>query len=791
MKKFLLVIIPVVIFVTSLSAEWEHQLKVHTKGICFEWNNLVYVGGQNGILELNIATGERKHISMLNADIPSNYINSFLKFGDGTVLIATNRGLGVFKNGTFTTKHPIVSSYPGNDARLLYPDYQGNVWTFSDTKVYRYSNGEWKTYDIQSYIDTTFEVIGLLVRQNEVWALFSTGYNFYNPGFGTSLYVKVAILNDTGIKKFFLTKDDFPYTPGMVYAADADDKVIWFNYDGVYVYENDEWKMSKILDTLDYAIFTYNGLVRDSSGNIWYIVINLDDYGSYPVSYNIKTGQKTIHLSSAGENISYVKVTNGGIVVAYHSSASGVYFKKNGEWIRKSREDLGILESEFITSCFGDGNKIFVELRAKDYKRSGTLVEITENRTFPPLVNGYPFWIVTQIEMNRDGQAFFGHKSGLFSHIGWYYQADSGLVNFRTFIGATSIQCKLGTDGYVYIKGKQETAEDDYFDYVSTWKGNDFKSIYMGVPGRSSYFVNFDVDGNKLVGLSEYQYSSTDSAYSALLNVYDLNDGTFTRYDKFNGNLPGFYIKGGYVHDTIPYDISTGSSGEWWILFTVILENDSKLLLMEFTTDGIKYYSIPFKGIVAFLYDKFTRQLVFPSKQYIYFFDTNTEIVDSVEFAMSGLIGVPIAFKKLFDGNVYACDSLGHLYKYIGNGHFEPIDLKIYGKPNLGFAINDFSLDANYNLHLATEVGLLSSNEIITDVMDKTEKFDESRVVYPNPASDFVYFNNPELQPVRIYSALGIQIAEISKTRRIDVSSLSPGLYFIRVGSEVYKFIKW
>lgn len=792
MKKFLLVIISAAVFVTSSFAEWKHQLKVYTKGICFEWNNLIYVGGENGILELNTETGERKHISVLNTDIPSNYINSFLKLGDGTVLIGTSRGLGVFQNGAFTTKHIISSSYPGSDARLLYSDYQGNFWTFSDTKVYRYSNGEWKTYDIKAYIDTTFEIIGLLVRRNEVWTLFATGYNFYNPGFGTPIYIKVAVLNDTGIKKFFLTKNDFPYTYGMAYPADADDKVIWFNYDGVYVYENDEWKLSKILDTLDHAIFTYNGLVRDSSGNIWYVAINLDNYTSYPISYNIKTGQKTIHLNTTGENISYVKITNDGTVVAYHPLTSSVYLKRDGEWIKKSREELGISEKESISYCFGDSGKIFVGLGAGDYNRSGTLIEITENKTFPPFINGYPFRILTQIEVNKDGQAFFGQKSGFFSHIGWSYQADSGLANFRTLTGATSVKCKVGTDGYVYIKGKEETSEDDYSNYVSTWKGNYFKSIYMGIPGKNSYFSDFDFDGNKLIGLSSYQYSSTDSAYSTLLNVYDLTDGSFTRYDKFSSNLPGFYIKNEYTVDTIPNCISTGSPGEWWITFIVTLEDGYKNLLMKFTTSGIRYYSISFKGSARCLYDKSTQQLVFPSgQQNIYFFNTNTETSDSLTLAGTGIIGNPIKFKKLFDGNVYACDDLGYLYKYIGNGRFEPIDLKIYGKSNLGIPINDFSLDANYNLHLATELGLLSNSEIITNVEDRAEKFDDGQCIYPNPASSFVYVNNPETQTIGIYSALGSKLAEISNTNRIDVSCFSPGLYFVKIGSMVYKFIKW
>jgi hypothetical protein len=81
-------------------------------------------------------------------------------------------------------------------------------------------------------------------------------------------------------------------------------------------------------------------------------------------------------------------------------------------------------------------------------------------------------------------------------------------------------------------------------------------------------------------------------------------------------------------------------------------------------------------------------------------------------------------------------------------------------------------------------------------------------VLYPNPASDYIEISSPPLErgsggvaPVYIFDVLGMEITSPSlratppyhggEKVRIDVSHLSPGVYFIRVGNEVRKFVKF
>jgi len=79
--------------------------------------------------------------------------------------------------------------------------------------------------------------------------------------------------------------------------------------------------------------------------------------------------------------------------------------------------------------------------------------------------------------------------------------------------------------------------------------------------------------------------------------------------------------------------------------------------------------------------------------------------------------------------------------------------------------------------------------------------------INPNPSDDYIeiYLNNVILSevknPVIVYDLLGI-IWMDSRLRgndilvssegniRIDVSSLSPGVYFVSVGGRMYKFVK-
>jgi hypothetical protein len=142
------------------------------------------------------------------------------------------------------------------------------------------------------------------------------------------------------------------------------------------------------------------------------------------------------------------------------------------------------------------------------------------------------------------------------------------------------------------------------------------------------------------------------------------------------------------------------------------------------------------------------------------------------------------------------------LYRYQGKGKFKSVDLKINGYENLRFPINDFCIDPNNNMHLATEIGLLTNPDFITGVQENTLKENEDISISPNPASDYIELVPPlekrglggVLPPIQIIDIFGNNVLSVEtrhalSLQRIDVSSLPPGMYFVRIGEKVGKFV--
>ena len=57
--------------------------------------------------------------------------------------------------------------------------------------------------------------------------------------------------------------------------------------------------------------------------------------------------------------------------------------------------------------------------------------------------------------------------------------------------------------------------------------------------------------------------------------------------------------------------------------------------------------------------------------------------------------------------------------------------------------------------------------------------------IYPNPSNNFIHVQlNEEIKSLTIYNVLGKSILTASKTNKIDISSLSKGLYFVNIETE-------
>jgi M6 family metalloprotease-like protein len=116
--------------------------------------------------------------------------------------------------------------------------------------------------------------------------------------------------------------------------------------------------------------------------------------------------------------------------------------------------------------------------------------------------------------------------------------------------------------------------------------------------------------------------------------------------------------------------------------------------------------------------------------------------------------------------------------------------------------------DTNYKLRLISKCGdtLYSNPYSVTVSVQYYAKNTGSIILHPNPASDYIEIQvkpSEGLEPsegynVQIFNTLGIEVSSAGGGRRevdgggcrIDISNLPTGIYFIKIGDRVEKFVK-
>lgn len=102
--------------------------------------------------------------------------------------------------------------------------------------------------------------------------------------------------------------------------------------------------------------------------------------------------------------------------------------------------------------------------------------------------------------------------------------------------------------------------------------------------------------------------------------------------------------------------------------------------------------------------------------------------------------------------------------------------------------INKVEFDFEDNNWMIGAVGFNNSVLSFSD-LDNVEFF-----IHPNPASDVISIHGLAIKDIIIYSFIGQKVLKISNQNMIDISSLSKGVYFVKVSngmnSSTKKFIK-
>lgn len=248
---------------------------------------------------------------------------------------------------------------------------------------------------------------------------------------------------------------------------------------------------------------------------------------------------------------------------------------------------------------------------------------------------------------------------------------------------------------------------------------------------------------------------------------------------------------------------------------------DTRLKLLEIDYDGnvVNQFNITlndntFKPIEAIRFDDgnycFLNYYYDSKTNYLNFImitDSQGNIINKVDIPHKGL-GTRLSKLKLSNDSGLIClgriiaegfsDDIVKLYMFKMNKELElRWEYKSSPEPSLDIDFNDlvFLKDNEFivtgyknrkNLYLAKFKDLDSTVNYIENEQDN-QNFNIS----PNPVNDILSINSSiELNKIEIFSSLGLKVLETEWKKKIDVSGLTQGVYFLRAGYNIVKFIK-
>ena len=787
----------------SLS-EWEQRVGTNNYRFYLNIGKTLYLARANGLSVYDFDSKSMLHYTSMNSDLPGNFINGLLLLKDSTILVSTDNGLAVIENGKITVDKPVCSTYPDMDARYLYFDSTGGICTFSSHNVYRFRNGSWRSFDLTKKVSYAFEIVKLFVARDNIWAFFEdntlTSTKFYNNTVQDDK-LKLAVLGDTGVTKTFQSKTEFPFRQGPVYLAQLEDGIILKNGDGCYFYNDTSWVKTSILysdSTLRIGVF--QEFKYDRKGNMWYVLENSSTNTYFPVSFNLKTKKITEYLKDTYLVGSVTVLSNGDIVA---NSQYAYYFKNDTCWVKKLvQEDYGIYYQIYLLEPMLLNGRIYSRVYgSKGDLKDGTFFCFDNPDSSIVFTSNFPFTSVAHFGINKQGKGAFAGK-----YQTEYFQLETDSAWIKPNMVSNVQKILPCGNGKVYFNNLRYVSTSTQSPFLGSWDSDSVTTVNMGFEDKTETTINdFDIYDNYIAAVGDYFYFAEDSLNS-YVSLYNTTNGYLIKFDKTNSCLPDFYYyRDGLFYqpmDTIPSSIAIDKHLNLWV--------GTNYSLVKVSNTGCRIYNTPFEtdtfhiSLRKLSYDSLTDELlscnVYDSYssngKMFYIFDINNEKWDSIKTSDMGFKGNFVNFKKLLDNRVWASDDLGYLYTYSGKGKFEVFNLKINGKPNLGSAINDFSIDVNHYLHLGTDFGLLTNKQIITEVKPVNDKPEVINII-PNPATQFISFRNNNYRNIEIYTIEGIMVYQQSTSMnddydfiKINVSRMVTGLYFLKVDNKVFKFIK-
>jgi hypothetical protein len=324
--------------------------------------------------------------------------------------------------------------------------------------------------------------------------------------------------------------------------------------------------------------------------------------------------------------------------------------------------------------------------------------------------------------------------------------------------------------------------------------------------GNFSYLYVFDKD---------YQLINTAKIDSALIRnlVKDKKSNLYT----FSISAPNGWADGKSWYYQL---LRSKDYGDSWERILPNLPFESRIV-------DNKYYLSPIKNVFAYK-NYIIMPNIYAEPTRLYLFDTETELLDSIEvpFFLSRSDEAIFSFKGDFyaisDNNtIYSTKNFGtknaiwdsvHISKYLYDWKDYKPGSKIAGRDMIYSVWTDETqiylvTVKSANGYMAGQfVNYFNSNLVRLfkqepSSVDKNINIIEKMInIFPNPATDYIVIQPSEgWEPsegseIQIFNTLGEIVLTVEQAspsvQRIDISNLVPGIYFIKIGNRVEKFVK-
>ena len=131
------------------------------------------------------------------------------------------------------------------------------------------------------------------------------------------------------------------------------------------------------------------------------------------------------------------------------------------------------------------------------------------------------------------------------------------------------------------------------------------------------------------------------------------------------------------------------------------------------------------------------------------------------------------------------------IQRLTANNAFETIgQIKAFNKPST-YSFTDKNPLLGINYYRLKIVDFDEKSELSKTISLQNDKILRGPRVYPNPVSDVLTIENADDKTIEIINTLGqIVLSQNTLTPNINVQSLANGIYFLKMESELMRFVK-